>query len=119
MDTIGANGWVRPESAPEGEWPTSRMISPGLRAAGLAVRAVFIACLLVLTVRVSMPQNETIWTVYDTPADVVRLLLGCVVCVWIVIQLFRQPKDAGGYRTWLYFGLAGVPFALICLVAIW
>jgi hypothetical protein len=41
------------------------------------------------------------------------------VCVWLVIQLFRAPKDAEGYRTWLYLGLAAVPFALICVLAVW
>jgi len=90
-----------------------------LRVAGFAVRAVFIACLLVLTVRVSLPQNETIWTAYDTPWDLVRLALGFVVCIGIVIQVFRAPADADGYRTWLYLGLAGVPFVLICIFAVW
>jgi hypothetical protein len=47
------------------------------------------------------------------------MVLGLVVCVWLVIQLFKGPKDADGYRTWLYLGLVAVPFALICLVAVW
>jgi hypothetical protein len=29
------------------------------------------------------------------------------------------PHDAAGYRTWLYLGLFAVPFALICLFALW
>lgn len=90
-----------------------------LRMAGMVLRAVFIACMLVITVRVSMPQNETIWTAYDTAGDLVRLVLGLAVCSWIVMQLFRLPRDAQSYRTWFNFGLAAVPFALICLVAIW
>ena len=94
-------------------------ISPALRAFGNTLRATFIVCLLVLTVRVSMPQNETIWTAYDTPGDLVRLALGFAVCVWVAIQLFRRPKDANGYRMWTYFGLIGVPFAVICLIATW
>ncbi len=72
-----------------------------------------------MTLRVSMPQNETIWTAYDTPADLVRLLLGLFVCIWLVIQLFYGPRDADGYRTWFYLGLIAVPFALICLYAVW
>jgi hypothetical protein len=105
-------------TSPSGATPASE-ISPGLRLLGNTLRVAFIICLLVLTVRVSMPQNETLWTVYDTPGDVVRLALGFAVCVWVAIQLFRPPKDAHGYRMWAYFGLIGVPFAVICLFAIW
>lgn len=110
--------WARRVHHPEAKLAPSE-IPARLRIAGNAVRAVFIVCLLAITLRVSMPQNETIWTAYDTPGDLVRMALGFVVCVWIVIQLFRVPKDAHGYRTWLYFGLAAVPFSLICLFAVW
>lgn len=105
-------------SLPETESP----VSDGpvwLRIAGLSLRAVFIIALVVLTFRVSLPQNETIGTAYDTPNDLFRLVLGLAVCVWLVIQLFRIPHDAAGYRTWLYLGLAAVPFALICLFYVW
>ena len=87
--------------------------------ASTVLRALFIACLVVITLRVSMPQNETIWTAYDTPGDLVRMALGLAVCVWLVVQLFTPPKDAHHYRTWLYLGLVAVPFAAICLVAVW
>ncbi len=109
------------------EW--ARRVSPAeddalevpnwLRVAGATLRALFIACLLLITFRVSMPQNETIWTVYDTPGDLVRLILGFAVCVWIAIQLFRAPSDARSQRTFLYFGMAAVPFAALCAYAIW
>ena len=69
--------------------------------------------------RVSLPQNETIWTAYDTPADLVRLLLGLGVCAWLAYQLFQVPHDAGSSRTWFYLGLVAVPFALITLFAVW
>lgn len=75
--------------------------------------------MLVVTVRVSMPQSETIWTAYETPGDLVRMTLGLAVCAWIVIQLFTLPKDAQAYRTWLYLGAAAVPFALLCVFAVW
>ena len=91
----------------------------GLRVAGIALREIFLICLLVITIRVCMPQNETIWTVYDTPGDLVRLALGLVVFLGIAMQLFRLPRDAHGHRVWLYFGLAAIPFALICLIAVW
>jgi hypothetical protein len=91
----------------------------GLRVVGSVLRIAFIASLLAITVRVALPQSETIWTAYDTPGDLVRLALGFAVCLWIAVQLFRAPTDRDAYRTWVYFGLAAVPFALIFLVAIW
>ncbi len=94
-------------------------IPAGLRIAGAALRVVFIACLLLITIRVSMPQNETIWTAYDTPGDLVRIILGFAVCIWIAVQLFRAPRDPQAYRTWVYLGLFVVPFALVCLFAVW
>jgi hypothetical protein len=94
-------------------------ISVALRIAATLLRTVFICIVVLITFLVSMPQNETIWTVYDTPLDVVRLLLGLAVCLWLAVQLFKGPVDAHGYRTWLYLGLVAIPFALACLYAIW
>jgi len=94
-------------------------LSPSQRMASNVLRALFIVCLLTITLRVSMPQNETIWTAYDTPGDLVRLVLGLVVCIWLIVQLFTVPKDAHHYRIWLYLGAAAVPFAVICLIAVW
>jgi hypothetical protein len=94
-------------------------LSPSLRITSAILRALFIACLLAITLRVSLPQNETVWTAYDTVGDFVRMILGLAVCFWLVIQLFTAPHDAQRHRTWLYLGLAAVPFALICLIAIW
>jgi hypothetical protein len=109
--------WARHVDPADRQLPAA--VPLALRAAGHAVRAAFIVALLAITIRVSMPQNETIWTVYDTPGDLVRLLLGFVVCIWIASQLFRTSKDEHSYRTWLYFGLVAVPFAVLCLFAIW
>ena len=107
------------ENPPEAKLPASD-VSDALRIAAVLLRTLFIFILLVLTLRVSMPQNETIWTAYDTPADLIRLILGLAVCIWLATQLFHGgPRDAHGYRTWLYLGLAAVPFALICLFAVW
>jgi len=110
--------WARRVHAPETTSLPSE-VPASLRIAGNILRAVFIVCLLAITARVSMPQSETIWTVYDTPGDLIRMFLGLAVCVGIVIQFFKAPKDAHAYRTWLYFGLAAVPFAAVCLFAIW
>jgi hypothetical protein len=91
----------------------------GLRIAATLLRTVFICLLIAVTLRVAMPQNETIWTADDTPADLVRLILGVVVCVFLGAQLFYGPKDAHAYRTWLYLGLAVIPITLVLLVVVW
>jgi hypothetical protein len=97
----------------------SSNVSRGVRIAGTFLRTIFICALTLLMWRISLPQSETIWTAYDTPIDLVRLAVGFVVCIWLVVQLFRGPGDAQGYRTWLYLGLVAIPFTLICLIAIW
>jgi len=117
MTTMPIEGAHRLDS-PTPRAPASNM-PLGLRVVGSVLRVVFIASLLAITVRVALPQSETIWTVYDTPGDLVRLVLGFAVCIWIAVQLFRAPKDRDAYRTWVYIGLGAVPFALIFLVAIW
>jgi hypothetical protein len=94
-------------------------IPTGVRIVAMGLRAVFIVCLAAITVRVSLPQNETIWTAYDTPTDLVRMALGFAVCLWVAVQLFKLPKDVQSNWTWLYCGFAAVPFAMICLYFIW
>ncbi len=105
--------WARRDGRAEQDVPFS------LRVVGTILRIAFIALLLVITVRVSLPQNETIWTAYDTPGDLIRMALGFVVCVWIAFQFFAAPKDAHSHRMWLYIGAVGLPLAVICLIAIW
>ncbi len=94
-------------------------VSRPLRIAAIVLRTLFIVLLLILTLRVSLPQSETIWTAYDTPADLVRLVLGVGVCAWLIYQLFLVPTDAGSSRTWFYLGLVAIPFALIVLFVAW
>jgi TRAP-type C4-dicarboxylate transport system permease small subunit len=91
----------------------------GLRVLAMALRALFIGALVVVTVRVSSPQSETFSSVYETPGDLIRLALGFGVCLWIVIHLFMLPKDAEGYRTWVYLGLVVAPLALAVAFVIW
>jgi TRAP-type C4-dicarboxylate transport system permease small subunit len=98
--------------------PTSS-IPLGLRVLGMALRALFIGALVVVTVRVSSPQSETFASVYETPGDLIRLALGFGVCLWIVIHLFMLPKDAEGYRTWVYLGLVVAPLALALAIVLW
>ena len=90
-----------------------------LRFASLVLRTIFIASLFVLIAHVSMPQSETLWTIFDTPADVVRLLLGLATCAWLAYQLFTMPNDPHAHRTWLRLGIVAVPFVLICIIAVW
>ncbi len=109
---------ARPENPPETATPDGE-IPARLRIAAGILRALFIAVLVLITFRVSRPQNETFWTAYDTPSDMVRMLLGFAVAVWLLVQLFKGPRDQGGYRTWFYLGLVAVPFSFICLIAVW
>ena len=116
---IGASNLAQPETHPVTTLSDSK-IPTGVRVAAAVLRIAFIGTLVLIVLSVSMPQNETIWTIYDTPLDVIRLLLGIAVCVWLVIQLFvGGPRDLHGYRTWLYLGLVAVPFAVITLVYVW
>jgi TRAP-type C4-dicarboxylate transport system permease small subunit len=106
------------EGCPETNRPAAQ-ISTRLRMAAIVLRSLFIAILAVLTWRVSSPQSQTIWTVHHTPGDLIRLVLGLGACTWMLIQVFSLPKDAAAYRTWLYVGLAVVPFGLLLVVAVW
>jgi F0F1-type ATP synthase membrane subunit a len=86
---------------------------------GLAVRTIFIAILVVITARVASPQVEHIWSLWETPSDLIRVALGVAVCMWLLVHLFIVPKDPGGYRTWLYLGIIILPLSILCMVAIW
>ena len=83
------------------------------------LRAIFLICLIIVTLRVALPQSETIWTIYDEPGDVVRFSLGIGVCIWIAVHLFKWPTESQAYQTWFNFGLAGVPFGVLCAVFLW
>ena len=93
-------------SSPKAEVPVI------LRMGAIVLRALFIGALLVVVARVSTPQNESIWSAYETPGDLIRLALGVAVGLWILLHLFMLPKDPEGYRTWVYLGLIIAPFAL-------
>jgi len=101
----------RQELSPETN-PAQAVIPISLRIGAIVLRALFIGALLVVVARVSTPQNESIWSAYETPGDLIRLALGIAVGLWILLHLFMLPKDIEGYRTWVYLGLVIAPFAL-------
>jgi hypothetical protein len=84
----------------------------GLRILAIFLRVVFIGALIAITVHLSSPQSETIWTVYETFGDLIRLALGFALCLWMAMHLFMLPKTAEGYRRWVYLGLVIGPLAL-------
>jgi hypothetical protein len=94
-------------------------ISTGVWLGGLAVRTIFIAILIIVTARVASPQVEQIWSLWETPSDFMRVILGIAVCGWLLVHLFIVPKDPAGYRTWLYLGIAILPLSILCAVVIW
>lgn len=98
-----------PEAAP----------SAAVRFAGLTVRTLFIAILIVITARVASPQIEHLRSLYETPGDLIRVILGFAVCVWLAVHLFILPKDPAGYRTWLHLGVIILPLSILCAVVIW
>ena len=93
--------------------------SKTLWLAGLTVRTLFIAILVIITLRVSSPQVEHISSVLETPTDVVRLLLGLGVCIWLVVHVFVWPRDDGAYRTWTQLGFILLPLAALCAYITW
>ena len=86
---------------------------------GVAVRTLFLIVLTVMTARVARPQVEHLTSAYETPGDLIRVLLGLGVCCWLIANLFILPKDAGAYRTWMYLGVAVLPLTVFCAFVVW
>jgi hypothetical protein len=91
----------------------------GIWIGGVTARTLFLIVLTVITARVASPQSENIWSVLETPGDLIRVALGFAVCTWFVANLFILPKDPGAYRTWLYLGFTVLPLSVLCAVVIW
>ena len=91
----------------------------GVLLGGATFRTLFIIALAILTARVASPQIEDIWSVFETPDDFIRVVLGFTLVAWCIVNLFILPKDAEAYRTWLYLGLAVLPLALLCAFVVW
>lgn len=99
--------------------PVESEVSSRLQRTAIVLRAAFIGLLMVLILRVSQPQSETIWSAYETTGDLVRLVLGLGACLWMGFQVFSFPKDTDAHRIWLYLGLIGVPAALLLVAITW
>src|SRR6516165_7419104 len=91
----------------------------GIKVGGVAARTLVIIALAVLTAKVASPQIEHLWTLQETPDDLIRVALGFALCVWCIINLFILPKDAEAYRQWIYLALILLPFALLCAFVVW
>src|SRR6516164_5150334 len=59
-------------TAPHASRPRSE-VPARLRIAAILLYAIFIGILLAVTLRVSSPQSESIWSVYETPGDLLGL----------------------------------------------
>jgi hypothetical protein len=108
-----------PQLRPTNARTTASTVPLVLRILAIILRALFLGALIAIIARVSSPQSETIWTVHETPEDLTRLAIGFAACAWLVVHIFMLPKDAEGYRTWLYFGPLGVPIAWVIALAKW
>jgi hypothetical protein len=108
-----------PQIDPHDVRTSASTVPPALRTLAIVLRTLFLGALIVIVARVSSPQSETIWAVYETRGDLIRFALGLAACVWLVINIFVLPKDAEGYRTWFYVGLVSVPLGWAIAVAKW
>jgi len=86
---------------------------------GILGRTLFLIVLIVITARVASPQIERLSSIYETPGDLIRVLMGVGVCGWFIVNLFILPKDAGAYRIWMYLGMLLLPLAALCAYVIW
>ena len=75
-----------------------------MRILGLTLRTLFLILVMVITARVATPQSEKLWSAYDTPADLFRIVLGAVVCFFVAIQIFRYSRDPADMRKWVVIG---------------
>jgi hypothetical protein len=99
--------------------PADAPPAAGVWYGGVLGRTLFLIVLIVITAKVASPQIERLSSIYETPGDLVRVLMGVGVCAWFIVNLFILPKDAGAYRTWMYLGLAVIPLSVLCAVVVW
>jgi len=98
--------------------PTAKL-SPRVKLAGMLIRAMFLIVLIAITARAASPQIENIWSISETPGDLIRVIVGFVACAWFTAHIFIPPRDPGAYETWLYLGPAILPLSVLCAVVVW
>jgi hypothetical protein len=115
---VAVDQWTRRRdsrvTATPGSQPAARV-----HISGALLRVVFIVALIIGIGRVSVPQSASFLTLFDTPADLIRVVLGLVACIWTAIQVVAVPRDPNAFRTWFYIGLGAVPFLIICIIGTW
>ena len=99
--------------------PSKPKLPAIIRLTGIALRTLLIVLVIIVTVRVSSPQVETLWSAYDTPNEIIRRAIGFAVVAFLVFQIFRLPKDAEAYQNWIYLGLVLIPLGVLCAYVIW
>jgi hypothetical protein len=87
---------------------TSGRVPKYLKFAGALIRSVFIVTLMAITWSLTIPLKATGFGHLST-GDFIRVVIGILICIGMMLELLRQPKDVEGYRTWVYIG-AGVAF---------
>jgi hypothetical protein len=90
-----------------------------MRILGLILRTLFLLLMVAITARVASPQSETFRSAWDTPSDLVRIVLGAAACLFITVQIFRYSRDPVDMRSWVMIGGAVIPLALLCAHVIW
>ena len=99
--------------------PADAPPSTGVWYGGILGRTLFLIILIVITARVASPQIERLSSIYETPGDLIRVMMGVGVCGWFIVNLFILPKDAGAYRIWMYLGMLLLPLAALCAYVVW
>jgi hypothetical protein len=94
-------------------------LSSGLKFGGMVTRALFLIVLIAITARAASPQIENIWSIFETPGDLIRVVVGFVACAWFAAHIFIPPRDPSAYETWLYLGPAILPLSVLCAVVVW
>jgi hypothetical protein len=89
-----------------------------LKIAGIFFRSIVIVTLFVVVARVATPQHIGRGWLDISLGDFIRAALGLGFCLWMLAHLFILPRDAEGYRTWIYLGIALIPL-LLAFITIW
>jgi hypothetical protein len=106
------------ETAPRGRSRpgSSAPVPKYLRVAGAFVRSLFIVTLMAVTWSLSMPLKATGFEHFST-GELIRVAIGVLICIGMILELPRQPRDVEGYRTWVFIG-AGAAFVWLVFAAL-